>query len=1294
MTTYPGRIASTGNTPTRVAAVAYTVLLAACVVASVGWLVIGAVVAVATYSPAVSDALGRLAAGGNGWARGVLAAVPGSEPLGQVLLDYGFAALNLAIAGALLFLGMRTWVTQLLAVAMIGSAGAFNLQAHAAAVAIKAATGLDVGAVHQVLLHGVSCAAYVVALLLLPAGRWELGRRSGPGRVALVAVAVGTLVVVGIGTTLLPHTVSCILFFGFTVPLVGLAVLPRRIRQGATAELRTQARLLFSVLLAAFGTCAVLAVLTLLLWYLDEPGLTMVDPGARHAAVGAEGEGGQPTALLFWFSRLTAAGIGASVLVAIRRGRLWAAERVFSRGLAAMMVIVLVGGAYVVAHAVAGWMPGSSTGAGAVVAAALATGLAAVAFLPVYLRAEQLVDRLLYGQRPTPYRVLADVAALSRTASTEGPDLAGLAEAIGRGLSARSCRLTVLRPGLRERTYAWSDGSPGDDDMVVLPIRQGTERIGAIAVDRGAVAGLHNERRTLLEDVADSLGAVLQASRLGIELERELRAAVAHAEDIAASRRQAVAEMDSERRMIERDLHDGAQHHLVSLRLALGLVEHEVRSDQYDQARDRLTQLADQLANTEAVLARTATGVSSIVLTERGLAAALTSTLAADAAGPEAAVAVEFADAVADARYGPDIESAVYFCCLESVNNARKHAPGAEIKVRLESADGTLRFTVRDEGPGFDPSTTTGSPGRGMRNVVARIIAVGGEITVDSAPGAGTTIHGHVPLPPAAPHPAQLATPPEPPPPLPPAETTHADRPATTTPGSAEPPIPAQPGPTGPPIPARPDPAEPPISAQPGSAERPIPAQPGSAEPLEPATPAPVTASPPQPPPAPTEPQPTTAGTPTPSAPDPPTSPSPRPAPPPPSVATPSADPTPSPPPVPATSATTPTAPDLATNGDRSLLGQARALVRAAIEIYPDAPERDRLDELAERLGQPLRVAVLGPAGAGGTTLARALHSLPDAPSLELLDGDDVQDPDAPPPHAVLLLLPEGSEGSDVSPACPDAPAIGLLTRADECGGSCPDALKLAAGQAEELGADPELARRCQTVIPVAALLATGGAALTPDEFDTIRTLSRCPAADLDDRIPPELLGRLGRFGARAAVELVREATASTPSRLAEELTRLSGVAQLRDMLTWRFARPADAATVRATLRSLDELIGASPREGRRAHELLYQLDRLRSGAHELVETDLADALRAGSLRLSEVDQRLAERLLGAGGVAPTARLGLAGGAAPDAIATAARDQLAYWQRLASHPASTTAIRDAAEVLARTCEELLASTSS
>jgi signal transduction histidine kinase len=298
---------------------------------------------------------------------------------------------------------------------------------------------------------------------------------------------------------------------------------------------------------------------------------------------------------------------------------------------------------------------------------------------------------------------------------------------------------------MRDRSYSWAapDTDPLQEELFEVPVYHGEERVGSIAVDRGAVVGLYAQRRRLLTDIADSLGVVMEANRAGVELERQLRAVIAHAENIAVSRRQTVAEMDSERRRIERDLHDGTQHRLVSLRLTLGLVGHQLATAQFDRARDRLDQIAREIETAETVLSSTVAGVSSALLFERGLAAALELELSTG----HAAVALDVSGLDAGRRFPVDIESAVYYCCLESVNNARKHAPGAAVAVRLATVDDRLCFTVRDSGPGYDPGAEPGSPGRGLRNLQARMHAVGGRIEIRSRPAAGTTVEGSVPLP-------------------------------------------------------------------------------------------------------------------------------------------------------------------------------------------------------------------------------------------------------------------------------------------------------------------------------------------------------------------------------------------------------------------------------------------------------------------------------------------------------------------------------------------------------------------
>jgi signal transduction histidine kinase len=414
------------------------------------------------------------------------------------------------------------------------------------------------------------------------------------------------------------------------------------------------------------------------------------------------------------------------------------------------LVTVAIGGAYLVVDLAAGRL------AGPAVAAATATAVAAVIALPAYEGARRVTARRAGEDRPAGYQVLAQLAALPRPPTRDVPDLARVVEAVGLGLGADVCSLTVRRPGLRDRVHTWTrpGAEPGETRWEVL-VRHGTEDVGTLAVDRVTVAGTHAERRQLLEAVASSLGVALQATRAGIELERQLRAALAHATDIAAARRRAVAESDGERRRIERDLHDGAQHHLVSLSLGLGLVEHELATGRLQQARSGLDQITARIATVEELLTRTSTGVTSPVLAEAGLVAALEEDLGSD----DPAVAL---DAPRGLRFPPEVDAAVYFCCLEAVNNARKHAPGAAVSVRLWVDGDRLHFAVRDDGPGWDPSADAPSQGRGMRNLAARVAAVGGQVEVRSAPGAGTTVEGSVSLP------EPPSEPPSVPPPVPP----------------------------------------------------------------------------------------------------------------------------------------------------------------------------------------------------------------------------------------------------------------------------------------------------------------------------------------------------------------------------------------------------------------------------------------------------------------------------------------------------------------------------------------------
>ena len=1233
----PGTVPGTRGAGARAAGgalaarVAIGVLFVVCSAVSVGWLVLGAVTAAAQYWPAVARSVGDAAAAGSSWARAVATAAPASEPLAQAVPDYGFSILNLVLAVILLRAGRRgagtqTWPIRLLAVALVGSAGAFNLQAHAAARAVEVATGLAVSSVHQVVLHGIACAAYILALLLFPTPSWDGLPGARPARGGIAVVGIGTFLLVGLGTALLPHTTSCVLFFGFLVPMVGLVVLPRRIRRGPGAAARTQARLLFSTLVGGFAVAVVLGIVTVLLDVLGgAPGLTLVDPTA-HGAVSAA-----PIALLFWFSRLASAAIAVVVLVATRDDRLWTAERWFSRGLAVLLVMAVAGGGFVVLRSLTVGVLGAAG------AAAAATVLIALTFGPLYVRAERIVDLLLYGTRPAPYRVLADITALTRSTlpsagvSPTAPDLARVAEAVARGLGASVCRLTVRRPGLRDRTYDWTDraAGPATADLVEVPIRHGAEQVGLLAVDRQVMSGLHAQRSHLLTDIADGLGVVLEASRSGIELERQLRAALAHAEEIAVSRRRTVAEMDGERRRIERDLHDGAQHHLVSLRLTLGLVEHQVAAGELDQAREWLNKLAGQLADAEAVLAATADGVSSLVLAEKGLVEALRTELG-DVHPP---VGFDDGGIAPGRRFPADVESAVWFCCSEAMGNARKHAPGAPITVGLLERRGALRFTVRDEGPGF-AAETGGGPGvgRGMRNMTTRLSAVSGHVVVRSVPGEGTTVEGTVPLPARnAPEPVPVAEP-------------------ETEPVAVAEPVPVAEPETGPVAVAEP-------------------------------------------------------------------------------VAVASAEVVPWPDAAPPSAADEPTSDE-----PTSLAGQVRELVRSARAAYRGSPAEGRLDELADRLDEPLRIAVLATVDDGRRMIVEALIGTPDvprpadgapvpvryvfgaqqveagadaavvalpAPALRAMTLIDVPVPEGPDPallgapgdapvaDAVVLLLhygrPEDLALLDLLHAVGHRGAIAVLAVADEAGAAAERAVR-------EFGDDPAVRRVCHAVVPVAPATAMAAARLGDDEHRWLEQwVARAPephgdGIDAAPEIAAGLLDRLGPLGARRALRLVRGGEGNTRAALAGALVRHSGLGELQELISSRFLSRADALRSRTVLAGLDALMQATPPgDGRR---LQYQLERIRAGAHELRELDLLDVLRRGDLHLPDEQRHAAERLLGADGHGARARLGLSDDATAEEVRAAAAAQVVRWRQVADHPVASARVRDAAQILVWTGERL------
>jgi signal transduction histidine kinase len=252
---------------------------------------------------------------------------------------------------------------------------------------------------------------------------------------------------------------------------------------------------------------------------------------------------------------------------------------------------------------------------------------------------------------------------------------------------------------------------------------------------------LPRHRRALLADLGRGAGVVLHNTGQALDLRQRLADAEARSAEIQASRWRIVTAQDSERRDLERDLHDSAQPALTSVRLALGLVNHLA-----DTAKDAaygaaLLRLRNQIQVATTSLRRTLRGIDPPALTASGIVAALRET--AESLSAE----VDFDIDPAVARFDRHVEAAVYYCCGEALNNAAKHSPDASVHVTMALDDNgtTLRFTVTDNGPGFDPDSVTG--GSGLQNMADRIAAVDGQLVISSRPEAGTRVDGTVPLP-------------------------------------------------------------------------------------------------------------------------------------------------------------------------------------------------------------------------------------------------------------------------------------------------------------------------------------------------------------------------------------------------------------------------------------------------------------------------------------------------------------------------------------------------------------------
>jgi len=428
-------------------------------------------------------------------------------------------------------------------------------------------------------------------------------------------------------------------------------------------------------------------------------------------------------------------GIPAASGVAILRYRLYDLDIVVKKTVVFAVLALFITAAYLLAVGLVGaFVADQSTSTVAFAAGAIA----ALAFQPVRALARRLADRLVYGKRASPYEVLSEFSdRMAGTYSTEDV-LPRMAQILAAGTGAERAQVWLLVGNRLRPAASW----PGEERARGVPlavtdgrlpefppgssafeVRHQGELLGALTVTMPVSDPMDPARAKLVQDMAAQAGLVLRNVRL--------------IEELRASRQRLVAAQDEERRRIERDIHDGAQQQLVALAVRLRLAEQLADRDP-SKAKEMLGQLQGETSDALENLRDLARGIYPPLLADKGLAAAL------ESQARKSPVPTEMvADGVG--RFPQEVETAVYFCTLEALQNVAKYANATHATVRLSAGHEGLSFEVSDDGVGFEPSDKT--YGTGLQGMADRLDAIGGTLQIRSAPSRGTTVTGLVPVP-------------------------------------------------------------------------------------------------------------------------------------------------------------------------------------------------------------------------------------------------------------------------------------------------------------------------------------------------------------------------------------------------------------------------------------------------------------------------------------------------------------------------------------------------------------------
>jgi signal transduction histidine kinase len=481
--------------------------------------------------------------------------------------------------------------------------------------------------------------------------------------------------------------------------------------------------------------------------------------------------------LIGWPAPLAAVAAGATVLIPLG---LLAGDipplgpyggRVLVQVLAIAGFIVTVAVIYLVVVLGLGKQPADAADRELLGLSMVAAAVAAVSFAPARERLLDWANRRVFGARHAPDELLRTFGSRMTRAISMDELLLQLAESLRKTMRLTSAevytgtedvlermacvpdagprsivvgareRAIVARAGVSGRAWvsvwlpALLDGR-GSGQLRVAPVGHSGELLGLIVAERPAADAFSEEDDRVLTELAREVGLAVHNAQLDTALQTTLDELRKQADELRSSRARIVASGDAERRRVERNLHDGAQQHLVAMAVNLRLARDTVTDDP-SAAAEMLDQMAEDVKDTIQELRELAHGIYPPLLADSGLGEALS------AAGRRSPQPVRVrADGIG--RYPQQIEAAVYFCCLEALQNAAKHAAGAQVEVRLWEESGGLLFSVVDDGPGFDAERA--QRGHGFVNMADRLGAIGGTIRWESQPGEGVRVLGSVPL--------------------------------------------------------------------------------------------------------------------------------------------------------------------------------------------------------------------------------------------------------------------------------------------------------------------------------------------------------------------------------------------------------------------------------------------------------------------------------------------------------------------------------------------------------------------